>query len=86
MELTKMNMKHILVIVFVFFCTALLAMAQKTNHQIFTLEGCITTAIAANQQLVFAKNQADIDNTNYQQAKSNLLPYLGANISHGLNE
>jgi outer membrane protein len=86
MELTKMNMKHILVIVLVFFCTAQLAMAQKTNHQVFTLEGCITTAIAANQQLVLAQNQAAIDNTNYQQAKSNLLPYVGANISHGLNE
>jgi outer membrane protein len=58
---------------------------QQLNGQL-TLKQCIETAIQNNLQVRQSEYQAQTDKVIYQQAKANQLPYIGANINHGINQ
>ncbi len=51
-----------------------------------TLQQCIETALSNNLQIRQASYQAQTDKVNYDQAKGSQLPFLTANIAHGINQ
>lgn len=54
--------------------------------RLLTLKECVATAIENNLQVRQAMYQAQSDRVNYQQAKGTQLPYIGANINHGISQ
>ena len=50
-----------------------------------TLQQCIEIGIANNLEVLQSDLQAQSDEINWKQAKTNMLPDLNANASHGLN-
>lgn len=51
-----------------------------------SLRYCVETAIAHNLQVRQAAYQAEVDQSNWQQARANRLPTLNASIGHGINQ
>ena len=60
------------------------SMAQDVQQ--LTLKQCIETAIQNNLQVRQSEYQAQADKVTYQQVKASQLPYIGANINHGINQ
>jgi len=57
----------------------------SAQNQKLTLQQCIETGIANNLDVLQGDLQAQTDEINWKQAKTNMLPDLNATISHGLN-
>jgi outer membrane protein len=72
-------MTRILVLIFLFLASR--SSAQTT----YTLQQCIDTAIANNIPVQQTALEMEASRVNWKQAKYNLLPNLGLNINHGIN-
>ncbi len=70
----------------ILFFSALLLVTEGTFAQKLTLKQCVEAAIANNLQVRQSEYQSQSDNINYRQAKANQLPFIGGNISHGINQ
>ena len=59
--------------------------AQNTVSGKLTLQQCIEIGIANNLEVLQGDLQAQTDEINWKQTKTNMLPDLSATVSHGLN-
>ena len=71
---------------FLCFFYAIKISAQNTDSTRLTLQQCIETAIGNNLTVKQSELAAQRSGINYNQAKTNLLPNLGANVQQGLNQ
>lgn len=63
-----------------------IAGAQSATGETLSLQQCIEAAIANNLQVRQAVYQAQLSKVDYNQARSNRLPNISGNISHGINQ
>ncbi len=75
----------------IFFCivgilSGLYAFCQDTSAGSLNLQQCIDLAVKNNQQVKESQYQSDYAKTYWSQAKGNLLPFINADINHGISE
>lgn len=63
-----------------------LVLQAKIFSQQYTLQQCIDSALANNIPVKQSALLVDIAHVNWNQARSNQLPNLNANVSHGINQ
>lgn len=69
-----------------FFSIPLFSQDTLPIHATLNLQKCIDLSIQNNQQVKEAQYQSDFAKTNWSQAKGNLLPFINADITHGIND
>ncbi|MEO7210003.1 MAG: TolC family protein, partial [Chitinophagaceae bacterium] len=74
-----------------FFCivgilSGLYSFCQDTITGTLNLQQCIDLAVKNNQQVKEAQYQSDYTKTYWSQAKGNMLPFINADINHGISE
>ncbi|HEX8378288.1 MAG TPA: TolC family protein [Pedobacter sp.] len=78
-------MKFLLVAKLFLLCS-LYVHAQQVSQPTYTLQQCIEIAIANNLLVKRSELEVQTARVNLNQAKSNLLPDLSANVNHGTNQ
>ncbi|MEO8116905.1 MAG: TolC family protein [Bacteroidota bacterium] len=66
--------------------SGLYAFCQDSPAGTFNLQQCIDMAIKNNQQVKEAQYQSDYTKTYWSQAKGNMLPFINADINHGISD
>ncbi len=69
-----------------FYASKIWAQDSTFTKSSLTLQACVETAISNNLGVKQSELTAQRSNINYNQAKLNLLPTLGGNITQGLNQ
>ncbi len=59
---------------------------QDSTNQFYTLKQCFELAVANNVDVKNSQFQMQSDKVNLQLSKGNMLPFLSADISHGINQ
>lgn len=78
-------MTYIKPIYVIIFMMTVASFAQSETKKSYSLDDCITTAIANNLDLKSAQLVANDAKVDFKQAKANLLPTLNANYNIGVN-
>lgn len=61
--------------------------AQNENSSMsFSLQQCIDTALKYNRDVYYSRLQMQADEANLSVARGNRLPFLGADVSHGISQ
>lgn len=67
-------------------CTCAIVFSQDSTTTKLNLQQCIDIAVKNNQQVKEAKYQSDYAESYLSQAKGNMLPFINADINHGLSQ
>ncbi|RYY20049.1 MAG: TolC family protein, partial [Sphingobacteriaceae bacterium] len=80
-----MKLRYFFLLCF-FYATKISAQDSTFNKTALTLQACVETAISNNLGVKQSELAAQRSGVNYNQAKLNLLPNLGGNVTQGLNQ
>ncbi len=81
-----MYKKSVIIAILLFCSTSLWSQDSSGIPKTLSLQQCIDLAIQHNLQVKEAQFQSEIAKSNWSQAKGNLLPYINADITHGIND
>ena len=69
----------------VFICFVLIILGASAQAQTYSLQQCIDSALKNNIPVKQSGLEMETARVNWKQAKANVLPTLGMDVSHGLN-